>query len=660
MLDTYSTVIRSATLLPVFSELPMRPFQIAPALLLLACKSAPERVTGSGETGAGSATMPGNPALAALEHFEDLPLLKLGMHALSFSSADPRVQNDDHSKYLYSVGEEQVLFDAEGPGVINRWWHTGELEGEYRLYFDGETTPRLVLKKWDFWKMQVAPFLEPILLDDYKSSGGFVTYYPIGFARSLRITSVGARTPDYYNFGYSRYSDRPVLSFTGKESLKRVVSLFSHAGEPPIEPGPSDVVTAGSVQPGAGGPAVLASLPGPGQIVGLVLTVAGSAPGKAVPLAGVRLQIFWDGQSAPAVDVPVPEFFGMTTTQNVLVRGLPVGHIGDRFYCYFPMPYASAAKVQLLDGGGGGTTSVGYRIVSRPFRAPFEQAGYFHAVRNAAVTTKDRDFVMLAAQGSGHYVGLNMMFPSSGSTLEGNERIYVDGARTPAINGTGTEDYFNGGFYFSKGPFTAPTHGAPSFDGKGPFNAYRFHIADVIPFASSITVGMQHDQWNQNAVPYASVAYYYLNPKVRSTQSDRLDLADPGSIAQHRYAAAGTEDAPVTSRFPSDDPTTYTHRGRTLSGPSTFTLQIDPRNQGVTLRRLLDQSVGRQAARISIDDVAAGTWKTPSLNQTFRWREDDFWVPPALTRGKDRVVVKVAPETRWNEFSYEAYSLLPP
>jgi len=36
--------------------------------------------------------------------------------------------------------------------------------------------------------------------------------------------------------------------------------------------------------------------------------------------------------------------------------------------------------------------------------------------------------------------------------MEGNERAYVDGAATPQTQGTGTEDFFDGGWYQRRAP----------------------------------------------------------------------------------------------------------------------------------------------------------------------------------------------------------------
>ena len=45
--------------------------------------------------------------------------------------------------------------------------------------------------------------------------------------------------------------------------------------------------------------------------------------------------------------------------------------------------------------------------------------------------------------------------------LEGNERAFVDGAAQPQILGTGTEDFFDGGWYFYDQLFSLPFSGSP-------------------------------------------------------------------------------------------------------------------------------------------------------------------------------------------------------
>ena len=77
---------------------------------------------------------------------------------------------------------------------------------------------------------------------------------------------------------------------------------------------------------------------------------------------------------------------------------------------------------------------------------------------------------MLDATGSGRLASYVMDVsdpdaPLSGESggqwfMEGDERVYVDGLRSPSIYGTGTEDEFDGGYYFNHGAFTLPFNGA--------------------------------------------------------------------------------------------------------------------------------------------------------------------------------------------------------
>jgi hypothetical protein len=107
---------------------------------------------------------------------------------------------------------------------------------------------------------------------------------------------------------------------------------------------------------------------------------------------------------------------------------------------------------------------------------------------------------------------VSAIFPEAAGMgmLEGWESIYVDGEESPSIPGTGNEDYFNSGFYFSQGPYSAPHWGCTvrSYPASR-CAAYRFHIADPIPFQRSIIVDMDHGYTNQVQTDYSSVAYWY-------------------------------------------------------------------------------------------------------------------------------------------------------
>jgi len=110
-------------------------------------------------------------------------------------------------------------------------------------------------------------------------------------------------------------------------------------------------------------------------------------------------------------------------------------------------------------------------------------------------------------------VGVNLSMQSYDgglSFLEGDEMIEVDGEKEPSIRGTGTEDYFNSGWYFNQGEFAAPYHGLIiKDDSLGRIAAYRFHVLDVIPFKKSIRALIEHGDRNTEVADYSSTAYWY-------------------------------------------------------------------------------------------------------------------------------------------------------
>jgi hypothetical protein len=76
---------------------------------------------------------------------------------------------------------------------------------------------------------------------------------------------------------------------------------------------------------------------------------------------------------------------------------------------------------------------------------------------------------------------------------EGDDFFFIDGAETPRLKGTGTEDYFNDAWGFRE--FCTPYHGVTLYEGVLPgdrVTAYRWHIQDPIPFQESLRVEIEH------------------------------------------------------------------------------------------------------------------------------------------------------------------------
>ena len=110
-----------------------------------------------------------------------------------------------------------------------------------------------------------------------------------------------------------------------------------------------------------------------------------------------------------------------------------------------------------------------------------------------------------------------------------------------------------------------------------------------------------------------------------------------------------------------------TNAGRTLGGPSRFTVTLAPDNQGVLLRRRSDQVARGQRASVYVDGakIPDHDWYAADGNPNFRWLEDEFLIPASYTKGKHQIHLRIEPvitdgKTNWNESSYSVFSLKTP
>jgi hypothetical protein len=101
------------------------------------------------------------------------------------------------------------------------------------------------------------------------------------------------------------------------------------------------------------------------------------------------------------------------------------------------------------------------------------------------------------------------------------------------VRGTGTEDYFNGAWYYlSKGGrFSAPYHGCIVRDIlRSRIAVYRFDMAAPISFSRSLRVEIGHGFTNELPCDYSSTAYWYqAEPHRPSPELSRLRRPQPAA-----------------------------------------------------------------------------------------------------------------------------------
>ena len=285
-----------------------------------------------------------------------------------------------------------------------------------------------------------------------------------------------------------------------KDSKMMQVSSFDSTG------GNNDFI---AIAPGE--TKTIASLQGPGVIAGIWVTISTK---EKYFLRTILLRMYWDDEKNPSVEAPIGDFFGTGFQYKHYVTPY-IGMSSGGYYCYFPMPFGRSARIEVVNQSAIEVNSFYFHIDYQKLRQPLDSSmAYFHAQwRRETRCDPAKNYTILEAEGTGHFVGLNMSMQSYENGLqylEGDEKVYVDGEKNPSLYGTGTEDYFQGGWYFLNGEFAAPYHGLIiKDDSLNRIAAYRFHVLDAIPFTKSIRFEMEHGTENAERADYSSTAYWY-------------------------------------------------------------------------------------------------------------------------------------------------------
>jgi hypothetical protein len=590
----------------------------------------------------------------------------------------PPVELDN--SFLYRDGDRFVIFDALGPGLVDRIWMTGldalfqgTLTGDIAFELDDEPTPRLRLTRSEMFSGTRAPFLFPLAGDDAVSSGGFYSVVPIPFARHLRITT--SNVPNWVHVTWTRLPPGTALaSFDPAADTSEAAQRLAATGADPKGIA-ADEEKSIALDVAAGASSTLWTRDGPGTVLAFELL---APPGHDIP-TGLRLQARFDGAAEPQIDAPLDDLFGASL--GPAAKSIAFGRDGDRFYLYLPMPFHERAELVLRNDG---TASFdGWQAhLEALHRVLGQNPGLLHAASRAAHLEPDgQDYTMLDTEGTGHVVAvvvnagcgavgqcqLPQLPGTDGSHLEGDERIFVDGSRSPQIHGTGFEDFFSGGFYFVRGAFTLPTHGnpaqvpttSPRRPGLNLRSAYRLFLGDAILFQGAIRLGIEHGPTDDVPAEMSSLVYYYagLRPSLRET--DRVEIGDATSESAHAFSADGRVDRTLQSQFPGDDTPAPVTASGVEAVRTRFRVAIDPGNAGVRLRRTADMAQGRQSAAVTVNGKPAGTWLSALINPNFRFADLDFDLPPELTRGESSLDVELdasGSEAPWTAYGYAVLS----
>jgi hypothetical protein len=514
-----------------------------------------------------------------------LPAYASKTYSAEFSTYDRTGLNNDGFEGTYSfikrnADSSLVIFDVTGAGVINRFWTPTPSDDSLDFYIDDSSKISFTICYRDLFSGKVYPFVTPLCSNQL---GGYYSYLPIPFSKSCKIIFRGKKEK-FHQIGYRLYpAGTKIEKFSlhlnndEQQALSILKSKFEkdsllvndiYADGTNISTNNKNVI----LHPGES--ETVFETKQEGRILGFDFFADNDLEKIA---KDIDLKITWDDENSPAVYCPLADYFGYAFGKPSM-KSLLIGSDGKKHYCYLPMPFDKSAKIELVyrrneKEMNTSAISVHCNIYVNDKKRDAEKEGKFYTywIRNNPVQIH-QPHIMLDVKGKGHFIGtvLQAQGLKPGMTLffEGDDSTVVDGELR--MHGTGSEDFFNGGWYALldtwDGAMSLPLSGALAY--SLPLchtGGYRFFIGDKISFEKSLFQSIEHGP-SHNEIPadYTSVSYYYCSQPNAQTiyptaENTRLHESDTLILYPQLLNAAFDGDVGIETKwaFPTGGLTFY-------------------------------------------------------------------------------------------------------
>jgi D-arabinan exo alpha-(1,3)/(1,5)-arabinofuranosidase (non-reducing end) len=260
---------------------------------------------------------------------------------------------------------------------------------------------------------------------------------------------------------------------------------------------PTDNINAGSTR-------TLLDIQGQGIINRIWFTINDRSPEM---LRSLKIEMFWDDESKPAVSVPLADFYGLAQGMTKFENEFFASPEGRSFNCFIPMPFKKAAKITITNESAKKLNNIFFDVDYSLLKEWNDDYMYFHAMWNRdTATTPGKDFELLQQiNGKGRFIGTHVAINANPLYKkswwgEGEVKMYIDGDKEfPTLVGTGTEDYI--GTAWGQGAFVTRYTGCLSAnDSADKWSFYRYHVPDPVYFNSGIKITLQQIGGNMKSV----------------------------------------------------------------------------------------------------------------------------------------------------------------
>jgi len=466
--------------------------------------------------------------LLTLSRIDLLPQYRDNSIVKQISSYDTTGGNDDGFSGTYSFLRKEnnnlVIADLKGSGIIQRIWTPTPTQDTIQFFFDNESDPRISLPFIDLFSGKEFPFLRPVVGNEV---GGYYCYVPIPYKTSCKILFKGSRM-QFFQIQYRE--NKPGVSISSyplqfsqneKDALNLALKTWSSFGKEVLDllsiEGIKSQISSVILKPGEKSP--IFDHQSSGRILGFELIPQAELN---TSFKDLFLLAKWDDDLVPAINCPVGDFFGYAygiPSMQSMLSGVKNGV----HYCFFPMPYDKKASMELhylmTDNNRNKEIPCTIKVYYSESGRKNDEGKFYSQWKREINPEMNKPYTILEKNGRGHHVGtmLQSQGLNAGMTVffEGDDICTIDGE--VRLHGTGSEDYFNGGWYALadrwEQAFSLPVHGCLAYSiPLARTGGYRLCIPDKVSFEQNFQLTIEHGPVNNNVpVDYTSVAYYYCD-----------------------------------------------------------------------------------------------------------------------------------------------------
>lgn len=602
-------------------------------------------------------------------NIEKLPLFRDNVRNYTSTSYCRKGTNKDYGNCLYTdENGKYVIFDDMGYGMITKMFFPDINENTVlEFYFDNEETPKICATIKSIFSGECSFFERQFLhiSNDFKKmkKSGYTCYQPLTYNSRLIIKIVTDDDFFYYHIDYIKSNgslkadNNNIPSFHNDTAYEAKCVYKEKSQNIKVRSGKSEELIAVS-----GENSVIRNLRI--RIPELQILKFPALFGKVLNTHAVKksyiihrnlyLSISFSGKEN--INVPFANFFGFSTfgkdrrAPEYCTKSIFFGADEDGFlYFKMPMPFSGSCKVRLINDSPFDLMKVDTEICYDSSVDNFKEMMPFYAaeINTVGDIRNNSDMRLIDLKGTGKYIGAVLDMDSKvpvtkGEYLEGDEHIYFDGSCSPQINGTGTEDYFCGAYYWQSGTQTTPYFGciyntkwADAKENKKDetykASAYRVHLADAYQFSRRFVFDLEHGGTNETYEKVKGTVFYYL----ADSQCKEVAVNAPSvNPIEKTGCFEGDLSAPPVSVT-----VNYINPGDKIS----FQLESC---QSAVLTRTIDYSIKNQCASVYLNGEYCGKWYDSGENPYCIFKGSEFILPTEnLSEG---AVVTICAETNWS------------